>query len=107
VSGDLVTGEAVVVELRLARFASRGLALLVDALLLLALGAAAVLVAAGCSGSVDEALATAVTLHSVVGLLVGVPVTFETLTRGRTWARWRSASVSSVTTAARSASGTR
>jgi uncharacterized RDD family membrane protein YckC len=84
VSGDLVTGEAVVVELRLARFASRGLALMVDALLLLALGAVAVFMAAAALGSLDDALATAVTLALVVGLLVGVPVTFETLTRGRT-----------------------
>jgi uncharacterized RDD family membrane protein YckC len=80
----LVTGEAVVVEIRLARLPSRALALGLDVLvqaaalitLLFAVGA---LIAGG-----EEAFADALGLVLVVAVLVGYPVTAETLTRGRT-----------------------
>ena len=81
---DLVTGDAVVVELRLARIPSRTVALALDVLVLFAIGAVLVLGGAAAFGSVDDALGRALTLVMVVAVLVGVPVTFETLTRGRT-----------------------
>jgi uncharacterized RDD family membrane protein YckC len=80
---DLVIGEAVVLDLRPASFATRALALLLDVtvqgivlfglLLLLSLGLVAL----------DEAAGAAAFLVIVVGVLVGLPVTVETLTRGR------------------------
>ncbi|MGH3326658.1 MAG: RDD family protein, partial [Streptomycetales bacterium] len=81
---DLVTGEAVVLELRLARVPSRALALLLDlvvqGLVLFFLVALVVIF----SPEFDEALAAVITLLSVVAVLVGYPVTLETVSRGRT-----------------------
>jgi uncharacterized RDD family membrane protein YckC len=80
---DLVTGDAVVLELRLARLASRGLAFAIDLLIqfaVLALCALAVSVA----GVHDTALAAAILLTLLVLVRVGYPVLSETLTRGRT-----------------------
>jgi len=80
----LVTGEAVVLELQLARLPSRGLAFAIDVLIwggtLLGLG---VLVASGLTG-IDDALGAAVVLVTLIGVVIGYPVVFETLTRGRT-----------------------
>jgi uncharacterized RDD family membrane protein YckC len=78
-----VTGEAVALDLRLAQFPSRTLALALDlliqgaALLLLALLGSLVLI------SSDSAVVAAVSLVSVVAILVGMPTVIETLTRGR------------------------
>jgi uncharacterized RDD family membrane protein YckC len=81
---DVVTGEAVVLDLRVARLASRGLGLVVD----LAVQAAALLlgaaVLAALSPVLDPALAAVLVLLLVVGVLVGYPVVAETLSRGRT-----------------------
>lgn len=80
---DVVTGEAVVLDLRVARLASRGLALLLDLVVqggALLLGAA---VLAGLSPVLDPALAAVLVLLLVVGVLVGYPVAFEALSRGR------------------------
>lgn len=81
---DVVTGEAVVLDLRVARLASRGLAVALDLalqLVVLLLGAA---VLAALSPVLDAALAGVLVLLLVVGALVGYPVACETLTRGRT-----------------------
>lgn len=79
---DLVTGEAVVLDLRLARLASRGLAFALDvAVQLVVVVILGVVVLASTSG--DPALQTAISLIIVVAVLVGYPVTIETLTRGR------------------------
>lgn len=81
---DVVTGEAVGLDLRLARLPSRVLAFGLDALVslvtLVALSVATVRLVSG----VDEALAAAITLVLTVGVLVGYPVLAETLTGGRT-----------------------
>jgi uncharacterized RDD family membrane protein YckC len=77
---DLVTGEAVVLELRLARLASRSVALALDVLC----EAVALLVLAIVIFPVDSALEAVVGLLVTVAVLVGYPVTVETLTRGRT-----------------------
>ncbi|WP_432546351.1 RDD family protein [Kineococcus sp. SYSU DK004] len=82
-SGDLVTGEAVVLDLRAASFASRMLGAVVDAV---AVGLLLLLVLFGSqalAGDLDEAATAAVVLSEVVLCLVGVPVLVETVTRGR------------------------
>lgn len=78
----LITGEAVVLELRPASFAARALGLLLDILvhsvlligLLMGVGAAL--------DELDQAAAGALTLVTVVLCFVIVPATVETLTRG-------------------------
>jgi uncharacterized RDD family membrane protein YckC len=83
-ASSVVTGEAVAVELRPAALPSRVVAGSLDALLqlvlLLALGAVAFAVAGGLS----DAGAGALLLVVVVAVLIGYPVVFETLLRGRT-----------------------
>ncbi len=80
---DLVTGEAVPLELRLAKLPSRALALLLDALILAVTGLALLLVFAQVASAIDEALATALIIGGTVFLLVVIPTTIETLTRGK------------------------
>lgn len=80
---ELVTGEAVVLELRLAKLPSRGLAFGLDLLVQLGALIPLLLIAVGRS-AVDDALGAAVLLLIVVATMVGYPVVFETLSRGRT-----------------------
>lgn len=81
---DVITGDAVVVDLPVARLPSRGLAFAIDltvlivAFVLLLLGFAAT----GLFNS-DDALVATVSLVLFLGIFVGVPVTVETLSRGR------------------------
>jgi uncharacterized RDD family membrane protein YckC len=79
---DLVTGDAVVLELHTATVASRSVAFALDVAL-----QAAVLLALGLLLSgvdvLDSAMATVVMLVVVVLVVVGYPVIFETLNRGR------------------------
>jgi uncharacterized RDD family membrane protein YckC len=81
----MITGDAVVLELRLARLASRAAALAIDLAVmivafLLVLGLAAL---TGALSTVDTALAATVGLVLTVIVFVVYPVTLETLTRGR------------------------
>ncbi|MFI6207194.1 RDD family protein [Streptomyces sp. NPDC051041] len=80
---ELVTGEAVALELRPARLPSRALAVLLD--LLVAVGAyvAVTIVLVASTASLDEAAQTALSIAAFVLLLVGVPVAVETLSHGR------------------------
>ncbi|HEU5476060.1 MAG TPA: RDD family protein [Actinophytocola sp.] len=78
---DLVTGEAVPLDLRLARLASRGVALLIDVSLQLAV--LLVIGAFGVNSDLDTALLAAIGVLILVTVMVGYPVTFETLSRGR------------------------
>jgi uncharacterized RDD family membrane protein YckC len=80
---QVVTGEAVALELRPASFATRSLALGLDLLVLLAAGIAVSVLLGLALPDVDEAAARAIGLLAVVGVLVGLPMTVETLTRGR------------------------
>lgn len=81
---ELVTGDAVVLELRLAKLPSRGLAFLLDfAVQVVVLVALFVLTARGVL-AVDERLGAVIALLVVVATMVGYPVLFETLSRGRT-----------------------
>ena len=80
---DVVTGEAVLLDLRPASFATRMVAIFLD---LLALGVVAfvLVAAAGLTGELlDEAAAAALSLVTVVLILVGIPAPVETLSRGR------------------------
>ncbi|MDQ1599036.1 MAG: hypothetical protein QOD68_510 [Actinomycetota bacterium] len=80
---DLVTGEAVQLEMRLAKLASRGLALALDILVQMGLLVVGVVVLSGTALFVDDALATAIGLVFYVLVILGYPVAFETFTRGR------------------------
>lgn len=79
----LVTGEAVPVDLRIARLPSRGLAFGIDAAVQLAALAGVAFVAGALLENVEEAWAAALGLVLTVAVLVGYPATVETLTRGR------------------------
>ena len=83
VSTDVVTGEAVAVDLRLARAGSRALAFAIDAAVVTALLVATIYILGVLIHFGDAALAVAVLLSSVVLVLVGYPVVMETTTRGR------------------------
>jgi len=81
---QLVTGDAVRLELRPASFASRAVSGAID--VAVEVGALFVLLIAvtPAVGHVDDALAAAIMLLVLVTVTVGVPVTVETLSRGRT-----------------------
>lgn len=81
---DVVTGEAVVLDLRLARLASRSVALAIDLLCQFAVLLLLALVVLTRTGPLDTALEIAIGLVVVVAVLVGYPVIVETLSRGRT-----------------------
>lgn len=80
---DVVTGEAVVVEVRVAQLPSRALALLIDMVLqfLAILGLSLLL--GMLSFVAEEAVAVALTILLSALVIVGYPVIFETLSRGR------------------------
>src|SRR5919199_718870 len=80
---QVVTGEAVALELRPASFATRCLALALDLLILFAVGIAVLVVLGLTLPELDEAAASAVGIVAFVGVLLGLPVAVETLTRGR------------------------
>jgi uncharacterized RDD family membrane protein YckC len=78
---EVVTGEAVVLDLPCARFPTRTLAHLIDMVVQVP---ALVIVAVGAMAMPDDASAAAVWASGYVLVLVGYPVLFETLSRGRT-----------------------
>lgn len=79
----LVTGDAVVLDLRPAGFATRAAALAIDAILqIIALIALGVLVS-WIGRNLDPAITAAVSLAGTVLVLVGYPTVFETVSRGR------------------------
>ena len=78
-----MTGEAVALEMRLAKFPSRALAIIIDFFVLFILAFVFIMIGGAVAPEIDDALAAALILTLAVGLLVGVPVGVETLTRGR------------------------
>jgi uncharacterized RDD family membrane protein YckC len=82
---DVVTGEAVVIDVPCARFPSRMVAIAIDILVQLVLFAVlgVVIGASQASGGLDAAAAAAIALSATVLILVGYPTIFETLSRGR------------------------
>jgi uncharacterized RDD family membrane protein YckC len=80
---DVVTGDAVVLEVPCARFPSRLIALILDMSIQLVLLIALLLVAGAAGAKLDAATAAAIGVAGVALIIVGYPATFETLTRGR------------------------
>jgi uncharacterized RDD family membrane protein YckC len=82
---EVITGEAVVIDVPFARFPSRTLALMIDIAIQLVLlfGLGGVALAAGAGGGLDAAAVTAISLAVSVLIIVGYPTLFETLSRGR------------------------
>jgi len=80
---DLVIGEAVVLDLHPASFATRMGAIFLDLLVLAVLLVVVGLLLGGTSFFLDSAAMSAVTLVSIVLVLVGTPAVVETFTRGR------------------------
>ncbi|MER7545804.1 RDD family protein [Actinomadura sp.] len=81
---ELVTGEAVALDIRVARLASRGCAFLLDLFFQAVMLYLVVYVTAMTSLVADEAWTVGLTLVGMVAVLVGYPCLFETLLRGRT-----------------------
>lgn len=79
---SIVTGEAVVLELRPASFAARALGLLLDVMVNVVLLVLILIGIAAAGPELDDAAARALMLVSVVFCFVIVPVAVETLTRG-------------------------
>ena len=80
---DLVTGEAVVLELPVAAFPVRMVALMLDMLVQIVLLAILAVSAVAAAGELDAATLAAISVAGTVLILVGYPTAFETLTRGR------------------------
>jgi uncharacterized RDD family membrane protein YckC len=82
---DVVTGEAVVIDVPCARFPSRMAAIAIDvAVQLLALLVLSVIVvAAGGNGGLNADSEAAITLSLSILVIVGYPTIFETLSRGK------------------------
>jgi uncharacterized RDD family membrane protein YckC len=81
---DLVTGDAVVVELRLAKLPSRTLAFLIDVTLQVVALFALTFLLGALATATDDVLAFVFVFVGSIAVLVGYPATMETLTRGRT-----------------------
>ncbi|MEU6917777.1 RDD family protein [Streptomyces olindensis] len=80
---ELVTGEAVALELRPARLPSRALAVLLDLVAAMAVYVAVTIALVVSTASLDEAAQTALSIATFVLVLVGAPIAVETLTHGR------------------------
>src|SRR3954452_14966117 len=83
IESGLVTGEAVELDLRIARLASRAAALLIDIIIMWSLFGVLIEVVQVLLITADRALAVGMGIVVTVGCLVGYPVIMETTTRGR------------------------
>jgi uncharacterized RDD family membrane protein YckC len=79
----IVTGEAVEVELPVARLATRTVAIFIDFLVQLGLFFVGFLLIGALIGGTDVALGAAVYILFAVGVFLVWPITFETVSRGR------------------------
>ncbi|MFK4066257.1 RDD family protein [Streptomyces sp. NPDC029674] len=80
---ELVTGEAVALELRPAKLPSRALAVLIDLVVAWAVYLGVTIGIVASTSSLDDAAAAAVAVASFVLILIGVPIAVETLSHGR------------------------
>lgn len=80
----VVTGEAVLLDVRAASFASRAVSGAIDLVVAGIVLFTMTFVAAGVASTLDDAAASALMLVTVLAVAVGAPVLVETLTRGRT-----------------------
>ncbi|MCW2860532.1 MAG: hypothetical protein JWP48_2240 [Actinoallomurus sp.] len=81
---ELVTGEAVALDIRVARLASRALALFVDMLLQIFVLYICFFIVGLTAAVLDSAVTVGLTIVCMVTVFVGYPTITETLTRGRT-----------------------
>ncbi|GAA4128746.1 RDD family protein [Actinomadura keratinilytica] len=81
---ELVTGEAVALDIRVARLASRGCAFLLDLALQMTLLNLGLTLVSMTSLVADEAWTIGLSIATMVAVLVGYPCVCETLSRGRT-----------------------
>ncbi|HEY1620698.1 MAG TPA: RDD family protein [Streptosporangiaceae bacterium] len=81
---EVVTGEAVVLDLQVARFPSRIAAVLLDMLVQIVVLIAITIGALKAAGHADGAAVAGITLSAYVVVVVGYSTAFETLTRGKT-----------------------
>ncbi len=80
---ELVTGEAVALELRPARLPSRALAVLLDLAVAVAVYVAVTVALVASTASLDMAAQTALSIAVFVLVLIGGPIAVETLSHGR------------------------
>ena len=80
----IVTGDAVVVELRYAKLPSRSLAFAIDLTIEITAMVLLTVLVGALGGFVDGVLAYVVVFVTTIAIFVGYPVVCETLTRGRT-----------------------
>lgn len=80
---ELVTGEAVALELRPAKLPSRGLAVLIDLVVAWAVYLGVTVGVVASTSSLDDAAAASVAVASFLLILVGGPIAVETLSHGR------------------------
>ncbi|MGW2571848.1 RDD family protein [Streptomyces sp. NPDC001537] len=80
---ELVTGEAVALELRPARLPSRALAVLLDLTVAILVYVVLTISLVAATASLDDAAQIAVSIATSVLLLVGGPIAVETLSHGR------------------------
>jgi uncharacterized RDD family membrane protein YckC len=80
---DIITGEAVLVDVWPASFVTRALALSLDLVIQLLVGVAVSILLFNAQLGGDDAAIAAVSLVTGIAVLVGLPVTVETLSRGR------------------------
>ncbi|WOX10096.1 RDD family protein [Streptomyces sp. N50] len=80
---ELVTGEAVALELRPARLPSRALAVLLDLIVAIAAYTAVTVALMFSTASLDVAAQVAMSIAAFVLILVGGPIAVETLSHGR------------------------
>ncbi|MFF4311171.1 RDD family protein [Streptomyces sp. NPDC001507] len=80
---ELVTGEAVALELRPARLPSRALAVLLDLIVAFTVYIGVSIGLAAAAASLDDAAQVALAIASFLLVLVGAPIAVETLSHGR------------------------
>ncbi|MFF7242233.1 RDD family protein [Streptomyces collinus] len=80
---ELVTGEAVALELRPAKLPSRALAVLLDLVVAMVGYIVVTVVLVAATASLDEAAQVALSIATFLLVLVGAPVAVETLSHGR------------------------
>lgn len=85
---DLVTGEAVALDLPPAGIGPRMVSGLIDLTVTVLLLVAALVLAVAATARTDEALATVAVIGSLILVVLVLPTTIETLTRGKSLGKW-------------------
>ncbi|MDT0487676.1 RDD family protein [Streptomyces doebereineriae] len=80
---ELVTGEAVALELRPARLPSRAMAIVIDLIVAMVVYIAVTVALVAASASLDDAAQVALSIAAFLLVLVGGPIAVETLSHGR------------------------